>query len=360
MGVLEPSGRWLTSFDEFKAALDKNQSLLGDLGDVSKTSPLRDPAKGDFRPAEGSAALDKGVKVFVPWALSGVVGEWNFYHTGDDPSRIMDEHWYMTDYHVTRDDYYKRPMYPLKGVNISASDYVPGPLEDWIHGALSFTAAKKQYATLAHAELMKPFSFRDLRLSRHEGGKTEPFTIQGEALKNPQVYTSNLLIEIYFRTTPSHTDGVLMEKMKGNGYSLAIGPTGRLSFSVKGAGTAAAVESKSRVNHGQWHHAILEADRQTKTLTVYLDGRKDASARGVDGSVSLANDGDVYVGGTPDGRHLDGTLDFLRIAHGTLADADTTIEELYAWEFDGPFLRDFTGRKPAGTRRAVGAIEKAD
>jgi hypothetical protein len=232
-------------------------------------------------------------------------------------------------------------------------------LEDWIHGALNFTAARKQYATLAHAELMKPFSFRDLRLSRHEGSKPEPFTIEGEALKNPQVYTSNLLIEIYFKTTPGHSGGVLMEKMKGNGYSLTISPAGRLSFIVKGAASAA-VESKARVNDGPWHHAIVEADRRTRTLTVYVDGHKDTSADGVDDSVSLANDGDVYVGGTPDGRHLDGTLDFLRIAHGTLADADTTIEELYAWEFDGPFLRDFTGRKPAGTRRTAGAIEKAD
>ena len=80
----------------------------------------------------------------------------------------------------------------------------------------------------------------------------------------------------------------------------------------------------------------------------------------MDGSVSLANDGDVNVGGTPEGRFLDGTLEFLRIAHGTLLDADTTIEELYAWEFDGPFLRDFTGRKPGGGRRNAGAIEKAD
>jgi hypothetical protein len=251
-------------------------------------------------------------------------------------------------------------MYPLKGVNVEAADYVRGPLEDWIPGALNFSAAKKQYATLAHADLMKPFSFRDLRLSRHEGGKPEPFTIEGEALKNPQVYTSNLLIEIYFKTTAGHTGGVLMEKMKGNGYTLTIGPTGRLSFSVNGAGSAAVVESKAQVNEGQWHHAIVEADRQTKTLTVYVDGRKDASAGGVDGSVSLANDGDVNVGGTPEGRFFDGTLEFLRIAHGTLADADTTIEELYAWEFDGPFLRDFTGRKPVGARRAAGAIEKAD
>lgn len=360
MGVLEPSGRWLVSFSDFKAALEKNQSLLGELGEVSTASPLRDPAKGDFRPAEGSAAVDKGVKVFVPWSLCGVVGEWNFYHPGDDPANIMDEHWYMTDYHVSREGYHDRPMYPLRGVNIGAADYVQGPLEDWSVGALNFNAARKQYAMIAHDDLMKPFSFKDLRLSRHEGGRPEPCTIEGEALKSPQAYTSNLLIEIYFKTRPGHTGGVLMEKMKGHGYSLTISATGRLSFSLAGSGGSAAVESKARLNEGQWHHAIVEADRRAKTLTVYVDGRKDASADGVDGSVSLANDGDVYVGGTPEGRHLDGTLDFLRIAHGTLGDADTTIDELYAWEFDGPFLRDFTGRLPTGKRRAAGAIEKAD
>ncbi len=119
MGVLEPSGRWLLTFDDFKAALEKNKSLLSELGHVSQTAPLRNPAQGDFRPADGSAALGKGVKVFVPWSLSGVVGEWNFYPTGDDPTHIIDEHWYMTDYHVSREGYYERPMYPLKGVNVS-------------------------------------------------------------------------------------------------------------------------------------------------------------------------------------------------------------------------------------------------
>jgi len=360
MGVLEPSGRWLLSFDDFKAALEKDQSLLGELGHVSLNSPLRNPAQGDFRPTDGSAAEKQGVKVFVPWSLSGVVGEWTFYHTGDDPTRIMDEHWYMTDYHVSRDTYHERPMYPLKGVNVSASDYVMGPLEDWIPGALNLAAAKRQYATLANADMMKPFSFEDLKKSRHEGARPERCTIEGEALKNPQIYTSDLLIEIYFKTVPGHTTGVLMEKMNGNGYSLTVSPAGRLSFRVKGPGDFADVESKALVNDGQWHHAIVEADRRLKTLTVYVDGRKDASARGVDGSVSLANDGDVHVGGTPEGRFFDGTLDFLRIAHGTLADADTTIEELYTWEFDGPFLRDFAGHKRAGARGHAGAIEKAE
>jgi hypothetical protein len=358
MGVLEPSGRWLLSFDDFRSALEKNQSLLGELGTVSQTSPLRAPAQGDFRLSDGSAAVGKGVKVFVPWALSGVVGEWNFYHPGNDPANLIDEHWYMTDYHVSRDTYHERPMYPLKAVNVGAADYVPGPLEDWIPGALTFTAAKKQYAVLAHADMMKPFSFRDLKKSRHEGAQPEPCLIEGEALKNPQIYTGNLLIEIYFKTAPGHAGGVLMEKMKGSGYRLAISAGGRLAFAVKGAAASALVESPASVNDGAWHHAIAELDRQPATLTMYVDGRKVASARGVDATVSLANDGDVHVGGTSEGQYLDGTLDFLRIAQGTLADADTTIEELYAWEFDGPFLRDFTGHKPAGGRRDAGAIEK--
>jgi hypothetical protein len=297
------------------------------------------------------------VKVFVPWALSGVVGEWNFYHTGDDPARLIDEHWYMTDYYVSRDTYHERPMYSLKAVNVEASDYTPGPLEDWIAGALKFTPAKRQYAMLSHAEMTKPFAFKELKKSRHEGARPEPCLIEGEALKNPQIYTSNMLIEVHLKTAPGHKDGLLIEKTRGSGYSLSIGSGGRLSFTVKGSAATATVESQAAVNDGLWHHAIVEADRRVKTLTVYVDGRKDAVAPGLDDTVSLANEGDLFVGGAPDGRYFDGTLDFLRVAQGTLADADTTIEELYAWEFNGPFLRDFAGRAPMGQRRDAGALE---
>ncbi len=360
LGVFEPAGRWLKTVDDFRAALEDGGALLAELGVFTEKSPLRDAAKGDFRPADDSAARDRGARVFVPWALSGVVGEWHFYPAGDDPARIVDEHWYLTDYHVSREHYHARPLYPLRGVNITKQDYVRGPLEDWIAGALRFVPAKKQYAIISNEEMMKPFSFRARRKSRHEGGKPEPCTVAGAALKNPQVYTSNLLIEAHVTIAPGHTGGVLMEKKNRGGYSLAVGDTGTLAFTVGDGKINATVRSKAAVNDGKWHHAVVEADREAKTLTVYLDGRKEATAAGIDGSVSLENDGDVHVGGTPAGNHLDGAIDFLRIAHGTLADADTTIEELYAWEFDGPFLRDFAGRRPTGKRRDAGAIEKSE
>ena len=369
LGVLEPSGRWLPSFDDFQSVLVTNHALLTGLGTVAQEPPLRDPAHGDFRPApeiaRGASSATRGVspgpfpgaRVFVPWSLSGVVGEWNFYRPGDDPADLMDEHWYMTDYFVSRDTYRDRPMYPLKGINLTAADYTNGPLEDWTAGALNFSAAKKQYAMLANAEIMKPFSFRDLKKSRHENARPEDCTVEGESLKNPQIYTGNLLVEAYFKAVRGHTGGVLIEKLQGAGYGLGVDATGRVRFTVQGPGGSAAAESRARVNDGKWHHVIAELDRAIPQIAIYLDGRKEAVVRGLDASVSLANDGDLHVAGTPVGRWFDGTLDFLRVAQGTLADAQTTIEELYAWEFDGPFLRDFAGVKPTSAQRTAGALQ---
>ena len=65
------------------------------------------------------------------------------------------------------------------------------------------------------------------------------------------------------------------------------------------------------------------------------------------------------MGGTPLGHNLDGAIDFMRIARGTLADSKTTIAELYAWEFNGPFLYDFTGRKRPADGGEAGAIDGA-
>jgi hypothetical protein len=215
-------------------------------------------------------------------------------------------------------------------------------------------------------KLTEPFKYS---LTYGKDGKTvtENRTASGQELKNPQIHKSSFLIEAYFRTVAAHTGGVLVEKMgdvpgarqREGGYSLSVNRDGGLDFTVKGADRAV-LASKTRIADGNWHHVIAEADRKTASLTLYVDGRKDATGPGVDEKTSLANNADLYVGGTPRGRCLAGSLDFVRISLGTLADASTTIEELYAWEFAGPFLRDFTGRAPAATGRDAGAIQSTD
>jgi hypothetical protein len=116
--------------------------------------------------------------------------------------------------------------------------------------------------------------------------------------------------------------------------------------------------SGGTVNDGEWHHLIAEVDRNAQRMTLYLDGKESAgSALAVPGDASLSNSDDFMVGKNADGDFFKGAIDFLRVSRGTLADAKTTIDELYAWQFDGPFLRDFAGAAPKGPRRDAGALE---
>ena len=94
-------------------------------------------------------------------------------------------------------------------------------------------------------------------------------------------------------------------------------------------------------------------DRSKGEVVFYLDGEKAGAQplKLADGE-SLRNRSDLTIGS----NGLVGAIDFLRVCRGTLADAYTTIEELYEWEFNGPHLYDFAGRKPDGERDA-GALE---
>ncbi|HYW80008.1 MAG TPA: LamG domain-containing protein, partial [Thermoguttaceae bacterium] len=182
--------------------------------------------------------------------------------------------------------------------------------------------------------------------------------VSGPDLKNPQVFTSNFLIEAFFKTARGQKDATLIQKMNDAGYALRVNEGGGVTFAAQTAVGKATLNSHRLVNDGQWHHVIAESDRKAGTLTIYIDGKQDAVGSGLGTDASLANDADLYVGGTPQGNNLDGAIEFLRIARGTLADAQTTIEELYAWEFDGPFLQDFTGRKRPADGGAAGAIDE--
>jgi hypothetical protein len=351
-GVFEPSGRWHQTLQAFVGALEGYHPLAAEVGIMAEQSPLRDPAAHDFRPSANSAARGLGAKVFVPWSLYETVGEWNFYPIQGDPTRILDEHWCMSPYYTARDDYYKLPTYPLQGVNITLKDYQSGPLENWTTGALHFNG-NNQYAVLRNDDICRSVTL-DAR-GRDESLKR---TVSGADLSNPQIHTSNFLIEAYFKTAAGQTDAVLIQKIDGAGYVLGVNQAGGVTLAATSGGATSWLASHGAVNDGQWHHVIAEADRKAGTFTFYIDGKRDAGGPGLRADSSLANDAYLYVGGTPQGHHLNGAIDFMRIARGTLADSKTTIEELYAWEFNGPFLDDFTGRRRPADGGCAGALDE--
>lgn len=350
-GVLGPSGRWLMTLDAFRETLERARPLAASVGVMADRSPLRDPAAHDFRPSERSESRGLGARVFVPWGLYETVGEWGFYPIAGDPTRILDEHWCMSPYYTGRDDYHQLPTYPLKGVNIGLDDFRDGPLENWTRGALHLNG-RDQYASVANTEIERSVT------TEGPGGRSRR-TFSGADLRSPQVHASNFLIELYFRTTPGQKPATLVQKITDAGFALVVNGAGGLTLRARAAGREAGLSGRTVVNDGGWHHVVAEADRASSTFTIYVDGRRDANGPGIGPDVSLANDADLLVGGTPQGHNLEGDLEFLRIARGTLADASTTIEELHAWQFDGPFLRDFNGRKRPPDVGEAGALISA-
>jgi VCBS repeat-containing protein len=242
-------------------------------------------------------------------------------------------------------------MFPLTGVNFTKENYVDGPLEDWAKGACKFNG-ENQYAVCPNSKLNKTLTI-PIRFRWDKNGQKEDRKITGKSFKSPQVWDSNFCIEAYFQTESK--DCVLVQKMADSGYELTIDSSGRLLFTVKASGASSELKSRKKINDGKWHHVIAEADRSAKEFTIYVDGERDSSGLGI-GNASINNDSDLFVCGTPNGKYLKGTVEFMRISLGTLKDAKTDIKELCSWQFDGPFLRDLTGRKPKGKRDA-GALE---
>ncbi len=66
------------TLESFRAGLAEDGALASQTGWQVEGSPVLSAEKHDFRPRAGSAVIDRGVKYFVPWSLSAVVGEWQF------------------------------------------------------------------------------------------------------------------------------------------------------------------------------------------------------------------------------------------------------------------------------------------
>jgi hypothetical protein len=332
------------TLNELKTNLEAQKARLATIGWIAPKMPLADPAHEDYRPSPAASASVKqrGVKYFVPWALARTVGEWNFYKSASTPQTVLGEGFYMTDEYMDRGMYFFIPRNDLTVSECTVNDYVPGCLEDWIDGALAFDG--QRVATLSQAELTQNMEYR--------AGRGARITYDGSKRETVDMAANNFLIETVFKTAPGHTGGVLASKVSGAGYELAVGDSGTVRLTLRAGNATATVNGTVKVNDGQWHHVLVEVDRAAGKASIYVDGKPAGEGRldGIAKDASLANNADFAVG-----KGFVGAMDFLRVCRSTLAESKTSIGELYAWEFDGPALRDFFGHKPAGKRDA-GAI----
>jgi hypothetical protein len=335
------------TLEEFRAGLEARHALASETGWHAEQAQVRDAEHHDFRPTPGSAVRGRGVKYFVPWGLYAEVGQWHFYRHPADLSRILDEHWFMSEEYAGREMYRAVPRNDLVAHGVTEADFVRGTLEDWTEGALRFNG-REQYCSLADATMKSDFTYRNR-------------TVPGSQRATLDMGANNFLVEAYLRTEAGSTGGVIAAKAAEAGYVLDVDDAGRARLTLRTGGQPACSRSSAAaVNDGQWHHVLAEVDRSAgQGISIYVDGKRaDGEWSGTMPApdASLANTADFLVGRGPDGGWLAGTLDFLRLARGTLADAQTSIEELHEWEFNGPFLKDLTGKAPAAGRRDAGAI----
>ncbi|MCL1910564.1 MAG: LamG domain-containing protein, partial [Kiritimatiellaeota bacterium] len=150
---------------------------------------------------------------------------------------------------------------------------------------------------------------------------------------------SGLIVELFAKFEPG-TRGAVLTAGK---LSLSVTPAGVVAFAL---GDATAT-TPSSVADGKWNHIV--AENTGAELRIFINGKLAASAPFKGERVSA--DSAVTVGGD-----IDATLGFLRIALSSLEQSRTTIDELVAWQFDGPHLRDFTGKKSTPSRPA-GALD---
>jgi len=326
------------SFSDFVTKLNTFVPDIGQVGYETSKRVFEKSSVGDFRPTASSELIDKGVKFFAPFPLKAVVGEWGFYKHASDSSLIKGENFYFTSEFVNRESYNDFPKNHLKAYGLNAGSFVKGNLEDFTLGALVFDGTQT-WCDLKNAVTSQTIC------------------------NNVDMTTNSFILETYFKTIAGHTGGVLISKAatSGYGYQLGVDASGNIQFSILNNGSSAFSQSGSvLINDGIWHHVLTEVNRTALSAKIYIDG---ALANGATSGVipasgtSLTNTADLLIGKNNTGNFLFGTVDFIRISKGTLADAKTTIDELYKWEFDGPFLHDFAGSLPIGKRDA-GAIEK--
>jgi len=280
--------------------------------------------------------IDQGVKFFAPFPLSAVVGEWHFQKHKADSSILKGENFYFSSDFTNRETYKNIPKNNLKGFGLTAESFVKGALEDFADAALVFDGVQT-YCRALSSNLV---------------------------CNNVDMVTNNSILEVYFKTNPGITQGTLLSKFgaTGYGYQLSIAADGNILFDLMNNGASIfGISGSKAINDGNWHHVLVETNRQTKTCNIYIDGviASGTITGTMPPSANISNAYEIFIGKNSNGNFFAGTIDFIRISKGTLTDAKTTIDELYKWQFNGPFLRDFAGNSPIGKRDA-GALERGE
>lgn len=328
--------------------LSAHNALLADTGIETAGNPLTAAQELDFRLHSQSAAIDRGVKFFVPWSLSRVVGEWNFYASTSFPDTVTDESINMNSEWEHRSMFSQIPRRDLHCANTRHTDYTTGTLEDWIPGALSFDG-RTRTCSIDNGSARAPYAWKGAK----GAGRTE--AAQRESL---DIDSGNLTIEAVIRPDRTGRQTGLMGKLDNAGYALHITSDGMLHATLNHGDASGVRQGNTILTDNNWHHILVEFDReQPDGIHIYVDGRLDDGAwSGTMSKRSVSNARDFEIGRVGD-QFYAGGIDFVRIAKSTLKESETSIDELYKWEFDGPFLRDITGSKPTGSRRDAGAVE---
>ncbi|MBN1675778.1 MAG: hypothetical protein JXR37_32340 [Kiritimatiellae bacterium] len=348
---------------DWQQAMRQDKLIAWETGTLAAGEQVADARGHEFTPRPDATAVDRGARVFVPWALARVVGEWNFLKHPADPGLILGEHVNYGEEWYFRSMFQLIPRHNLEAHGVGLADFQPGLLEDWVEGALHLNG-RDQYAAITEAELKQDVPWQcgaPRYVPRHEG------VLEGRKRPTVDMDTNNFLIEIVFRTDgPARAAGLVAKCDATRGYALDLDEHGFLRLRLAFGGGSCARQSAGPVADGKWHHVLAEVDRdRPEGIALYVDGQPANGAweGRMDGAASLACPADFTVGKLPRGAlapadcYFAGWVDFLRVARGTLADAETTIGELHAWEFDGPHLKDFGGRPAAGRARDAGAVE---
>ncbi len=251
------------SIEELQAVTSEAGNMTAkSIGWVTDDVPVRDADSRDYRLADSSAAIDRGVKVFVPWSLTAPVGEWHFRLMPAAPSTVLATDLFLQDFVFSQNDLHYGGAIPsndLEGSTFTAKDYETGALEDWAPSALRFDGSKK--LVLPNSRLAKPFEI-------DQSGKK--VTIDGTRRKTVDMQNNNFLIETVLRIDATGQTATLASKLdESAGYALGLTAAGKPEFQLRTGGRSQTFTATTPLSADTWHHLIAEVDRTSGKVTFF-------------------------------------------------------------------------------------------